>query len=116
MESSPAQTERQQEAPDTSGLIICGGRGKLHRRIMHCPTCDKMRRFACSWEMWYGTTTTCCHCGDSWSDGEPHPRPFRRGWRKESIARARRDWANALSAREFRKVLRAELDTLVCSD
>jgi hypothetical protein len=39
---------------------------------------------------WYGTTWTCAGCGDSWQDVERLERPFKPGWRRESIERARR--------------------------
>jgi hypothetical protein len=41
----------------------------------------------------YGTTWTCCGCGDSWQDGERGERPFAPGWRKRSIEHARRELA-----------------------
>jgi hypothetical protein len=39
---------------------------------------------------WYGMTWTCCGCGETWTDGEQHERPFVPGWRKSNIEYARR--------------------------
>lgn len=32
---------------------------------------------------------TCLGCGDMWTDGEMHDRPFARGWRQENIKDAK---------------------------
>lgn len=58
-------------------------------RLHRCPTCERDRRFLAQFQEWYGWTMTCCGCGDVWTDGEPHPRPFARGWRQDNIRRAR---------------------------
>jgi hypothetical protein len=42
---------------------------------------------------WYGTTWTCCGCGDEWQDGEMLERPFAPGWRKRNVEYARRKLA-----------------------
>ncbi|MBX6386834.1 MAG: hypothetical protein IRZ07_28300 [Microbispora sp.] len=76
-------------------IIVCAPPVYLHRRITHYPTCQRRRRFSGREQLWYGTTWTCLGCGDSWTDGERHPRPFRRGWRAEAVAAARRDWEQA---------------------
>lgn len=67
----------------------------LHRTVRPCPTCRRRRRFVGCEAPWYGTTWTCCACGDSWTDGERHERPFRRGWRAVETSRARRLWVEA---------------------
>lgn len=77
------------------GAIVCSPSSFPLRRILPCPTCKQRRRFAIRDAAWYGPTSTCCACGDSWSDGERHPRPFRRGWRVEAIERAKRTWTEA---------------------
>lgn len=74
-------------------VILCAPDQFILRRIRHCPTCKRRRRFSGRDALWYGTTWACCGCGDRWTDGERHERPFRRGWRRESIAQARADWA-----------------------
>lgn len=74
---------------------ICRPDEFLIRRILHCPNCQRRRRFAVREAAWYGFTATCCACGDSWSDGERQMRPTRRGWRAEASAAARRTWAAA---------------------
>lgn len=71
---------------------ICRPSEFLSRRIIHCPICKAKRRMAVRDAAWYGPTVTCCGCGDSWTNGELHERPFKRGWRTEAIAKARRDW------------------------
>lgn len=83
----------------------------LLRRRRKCPTCKAVRRFAGRDAAWYGTTWTCCGCGDSWTDGERHQRPFRRGWRAEAIAAAQRTWdeAAAFDPAEHSAWVRAEV-------
>jgi hypothetical protein len=55
----------------------------------HCPTCDRMRRMSAQWAEWYGWKLTCAGCGETWSDGEMHVRPFAPGWRRENREHAR---------------------------
>ena len=76
-------------------VILCRPAEFLFRRETNCPTCESNQRFAGRDAAWYGTTWTCCGCGDSWTDGERHERPFERGWRKKSIAVAEKTWADA---------------------
>jgi hypothetical protein len=73
-------------------VIVCRARYFTIRRIWSCPTCKTRRRMVFHDEAWYGTTMTCCHCGDSWQDGELYPRPNHRGWRKEAAAKATAEW------------------------
>lgn len=65
------------------------------RRIAHCPTCKRRRRFSGLDAAWYGARWTCCGCGDSFGDGERLTRPMRRAWRKDAIAKAKRVWDEA---------------------
>lgn len=65
------------------------------RRHLNCVTCRTVTRFAVREYGWYAPLLTCCNCGDSWSDGWRHQRPFRRDWRKNAIARAEQTWAEA---------------------
>ena len=62
------------------------------KRRLRCPNCQKRRTFYCFFQEWYGWAVTCIGCGDMWTDGEHHPRPFEPGWRKRNIASARRNW------------------------
>jgi hypothetical protein len=74
---------------------ICGGSFPL-RRVVHCWNCKRRRRVAgLDLGAWYGVRWTCCGCGDGWADGERLERPFKRGWRVEAIAAARKTWAEA---------------------
>lgn len=57
---------------------------------------------------WYGPTLTCLGCGDAWTDGELHERPFQRGWRANSIAKAQRDWRSAITQQEYAAAVRAD--------
>ena len=59
-------------------------------RVNNCPTCERQRRMLGQFSEWYGTTLTCCGCGDQWTDGEMHERPFEPGWRQSNIRRARK--------------------------
>lgn len=76
-------------------VIICRAPGFPIRRILRCPTCRARRRFAGRIYGWYDPTITCCGCGDSWSGGERHDRPRRRGWRTTEIAAAKELWIEA---------------------
>lgn len=58
--------------------------------VIDCPVCERPRRFLSQFQEWYGSTITCCGCGDMWTDGEPHERPFAPGWRQQNIRRARK--------------------------
>ncbi len=62
--------------------------------VQFCPTCKKRRRMLARLEDWYGWSKVCLSCGDSWQDGEMRPRPFMPRWRQESIARAKKAWAD----------------------
>lgn len=59
----------------------------------HCPTCERDRRMFGAFQEWYGWDVTCAGCGDRWSDGEMHDRPFAPGWRRKNIEYARRELA-----------------------
>lgn len=76
-------------------VIVCRAAQFPIRRILECVTCKTKRRMLVHDEVWYGTTATCCHCGDSWQDGELYPRPTSRGWRKEAAAEATAGWLAA---------------------
>lgn len=65
------------------------------RRTAHCPTCKSEQRMAGFLQLWYGQTLACLSCGDMWTDGEMHPRPFKPRWRAENIARAQQWWDEA---------------------
>lgn len=60
--------------------------------------------------LWYGATITCLGCGDMWTDGQMHPRPFKPRWRSENIAAARAAWARAVSRADERAWVRAQLN------
>jgi hypothetical protein len=75
-----------------NNLVICRSSDFLMRRILNCPICKRRRRMSVRDALWYGATVTCCGCGDSWTDGELHPRPFKRGWRKTAVAQAKAEW------------------------
>lgn len=83
-------------------VAICGGGGFWYRRLLHCPTCERRRRFVIHWELWYGDAATCLGCGDRWMDGERGERPFARGWREKAKAKARERYAAAMTYRQFR--------------
>jgi len=57
--------------------------------VIDCPTCERQRRSLAQFQDWYGWTHTCAGCGEMWTDGEQHERPFAPGWRKGNIAKAR---------------------------
>jgi hypothetical protein len=59
--------------------------------VIDCPTCQRQRRAICKFFEWYGADVTCAGCGDAWSDGEMHERPFAPGWRRQGREYARRE-------------------------
>lgn len=76
-------------------VIVCWSRYYTIRRVMRCATCKTRRRMLVQDEAWYGSTVTCCHCGDRWQDGERCLRSNKRGWRKEAAAKATAEWLAA---------------------
>lgn len=94
------------------GGVICGPpRGVIRRRVLHCWNCETKRRVVQIFQgAWYGDHFYCCHCGDGWGDRERMERPFQRGWRQRSIARAKRDWDRAITAEQFREHVHAALE------
>ena len=74
-------------------IHIYAPKGECFAAVNDCPTCERPRRMLGWFVEWYGTTWTCAGCGDQWSDGERHARPFAPGWRQEGIAWARRGLA-----------------------
>jgi len=78
------------------GVIVTRASDRfLRRRIIHCPFCERRQEMVVRHEPWYGQTTMCTGCGDSWQDGELGWRPFKRNWRKEAVARHRALWDRA---------------------
>lgn len=59
-------------------------------RVFACPVCKRRRRMLARFQEWYGLTVTCTGCGDTWTDGELHPRPFAPRWRQKAIERAKK--------------------------
>jgi hypothetical protein len=92
--------------------IVCAPASFPIRRVLVCPTEGRRRRMAGrDHGPYYGPILTCLGCGDSWSCGERLERPFRRAWRRDAIADARRDWdvAGSRTRAEYRAWLDAEL-------
>lgn len=58
-------------------------------RVLACPTCRHRRRMLARFQEWYGWTLVCLSCGETWTDGEMHERPFCPGWRRKSVKAAR---------------------------
>lgn len=92
--------------------IICRPPSFPIRRVLDCPTESRRRRMAGhDHGPYYGPILTCLGCGDSWSCGERLERPFRRAWRRDAIASARRDWetAGGYTRDQYQAWLAAEL-------
>ena len=89
--------------------MVCGPPpGVYHRRILHCPVCERSRRHIIQWDgAWYGSTIYCA-CGDRWQDGEMAPRPFERGWRKKAQERFCAMWDNAASREAYDRYVSAD--------
>ena len=54
-----------------------------------CPTCAKKRFFIVHTYEWFAPTYICVKCGETWHGDEMQERPFCRGWRKDSVSRAK---------------------------
>lgn len=84
------------DRPNTETVVVCRPPNFPIRRILTCPTCKCRRRMAGrDGGPYYGPTLTCLGCGDSWTCGEMHERPFQRAWRTKAIASAKRAWEEA---------------------
>jgi len=92
--------------------VVCSGpRNIVRRRIMRCWNCKTKRRVVEVYGgAWYPSSLYCCHCGDGWGDGERMERPFARGWRQKSIAKAKQYWRDALTPEAFRAYVAADLE------
>lgn len=62
----------------------------ISRSLQDCPQCRRPEILVGWYQRWYGWLWTCSGCGEKFSDEEWLPRPFRPGWRRDRIARARR--------------------------
>lgn len=67
----------------------------LRKEIRYCPMDMCRTEMAVRYEPYYGITMYCCRCGDAWTDGELHERPFQRGWRDRAVRDHRRLWDQA---------------------
>ncbi len=76
-------------------LNLCRPDSLPVRTTTRCPVCKSEQRMAGFLQLWYGQTATCLNCGDMWTDGEMHPRPFKPRWRSENIAAAQKWWDEA---------------------
>lgn len=61
-------------------------------RKFACDNCGCDRWHTVIFYEWYGPSGTCLRCGESFEGNEYLPRPFARGWRKESIRQAKVTW------------------------
>lgn len=77
-------------------IAVCRPDSLNIRMVLNCPNCKRRRRFGGFDAPWYGITITCCACGDTWTSGEMHTRPFARGWRQKSAAKAREYWTTGV--------------------
>ena len=61
--------------------------------VEHCPTCERPRRMLYRLAAWYGAEWTCLTCGEEFNADESRKeRPFRRGWREDSVRSAKDFW------------------------
>jgi hypothetical protein len=83
-------------------VSICGNTVRHERHQITCPVChiaDSWIVSSVSSSAWWGSINTCTNCGDSWGDGQLMARPFLRGWRQASIARAVEAWEQSCGCR-----------------
>ena len=76
------------------GGVICGSHYiEVAQPVRECPTCNRRRRFLMLIEAWRGAYWTCLTCGERYhSDEGRMERPFRPGWRMESVKKAKAIW------------------------
>lgn len=67
---------------------ICRPRTEWVLSDKPCPLCGYDVGVMGMYQEWYGTAWTCLACGDKWMDGELLERPWRRGWRRDSVLEA----------------------------
>lgn len=72
-----------------TAVHICAPPTFNHRTITYCPVCECRRRMLVEDGAWWGFTITCLTCGDRWGEDGRMPRPFARGWRERSVAKAK---------------------------
>ena len=73
---------------------ICGAKYlEIKQPVVHCETCGVNRRMLFRMEAWRGGFWTCLSCGENYNPEEGRmERPFARGWRRRSVAEAKRFW------------------------
>lgn len=77
-------------------VIICTPSRFYRRWYQRCTTCECITEQVVGYTIWYGDTTWCCRCGESWDNEEGRrPRPFARNWRRDSARKARLLWDEA---------------------
>lgn len=76
------------------GVVICKfNEGYARCEGISCWNCKSKKSVAhMTTNPYLGSIFTCVECGDRWSDGEAWERPFKRGWRQESIKKAKAIW------------------------
>lgn len=78
-------------------MVICGVPVRISRMVMTCPSCG-IEGWVVSHVQsspYYSNIYTCTNCGDRWDNEELFSRPFKRGWRQESIRKANEAWEEA---------------------
>lgn len=75
-----------------------------------CPDCKKPTRFLNFLYEWYGADSTCIRCGRHWCDGEWMALDFYRFARRDSIARAKRNWRRLPSDSVLEEQFKESLD------
>jgi hypothetical protein len=91
------------------GVHVCGVGQPSIRRFLRCWNCKQRRAVVQTGEpySYYAPHFVCLTCGDGWGDGERQERPFARGWRQESIRRARLRWKHAITRAQYDELGRA---------
>ena len=76
-------------------IVVCGPEYvEVKQPVLECPTCNRRRRMLMLAEPYRGVYLTCLSCGERFhSDEGRMERPFRRGWRQESIRQAKAVWS-----------------------
>ncbi|MHC4511052.1 MAG: hypothetical protein ACYTAO_19210 [Planctomycetota bacterium] len=74
-------------------VIICSSPAvRIEKHRHRCSTCETRRTFIVTHFEWYEPHRVCLHCGDRWNGDERQERPFKPGWRRLSVEKAKRDW------------------------
>jgi hypothetical protein len=98
-------------------VIVCGPPRGVYKRIKskRCPSCEEEHGFVERWDGAYYGVTLYGSCGDTWSDGYRHTRPFARYWRRDAQSRFQSMWDHAAPDELYEQYVKADVE-IACSN